>query len=908
MRHRDSGSRRRFAIFAALLLLGLAALLGGPAMPVRPASAQVAGTSDLNAIACATSTTCYAVGEQGFGTPNDVGIIVPITNGVAGAVETVPGTYQLLGIACSGAAVCFAVGVSSAVPETGVLMSITNGAGGSLQTVTGTGQLDAVACASTTMCYAVGYFSAACNGKICGAVVPIMNGSPGEAQPVAGAFFLDGIACPSNNTCLAVGWADASSFTFNGVVVPVTNGTPGPIQTASGTTGPDGVACSSSSACFAVGNTTNSNDAACPSGSTSCGVLVPVTNGALGSSQIIPGTQELFGATCSSGATCYAAGLGSSNGGTSGFAASLPITNGIPDLALTEEPAGGQLNGVACPTSSVCLALGTVGKHGGGFLTQLPSFIATGIQPVTGTFTLNAIACASGSTCYAVGTNGSAGLVVPVTSGSVGSVQTVSSALKLTGITCASSSACFAVGLTISTNCADSFGSCGAVVPITNGTAGTALPVAGTDLLTAIACADSTHCVAVGNASTENVAACTGASRQCGVVVPITNGAAGSVQRLNDVPLNGIACSGTTTCDAVGFLASRATTCSPNAGECGAIVPITSGTAGAVQMDTSVERFDGIACTDSTTCYAVGVSQADCGNSGGQCGVVVPLVSGSAGSAQTVLGTSELFGLACPRSSTCYTAGWDLTGGGGNIDGAVVPIISGTAGADEGVTVADQFAGIACTDSTTCYAAGKSNASPYGGAVVTLTTEIIGPPAVMSVDPVSGASSGGTAVAISGTGFTGATAVQFGGTAAETFTVISNSQISATSPALVSGMACVSGGPAPTTPCAADVSVATAAGASAAGPADQFSYASCKLGDANCNGVVDATDALCVLRLVAQLPGTGACPKPLKGNPDVNNDLADDGPAGADATDALCILRGVAHLPATSACPQIPAP
>jgi hypothetical protein len=78
----------------------------------------------------------------------------------------------------------------------------------------------------------------------------------------------------------------------------------------------------------------------------------------------------------------------------------------------------------------------------------------------------------------------------------------------------------------------------------------------------------------------------------------------------------------------------------------------------------------------------------------------------------------------------------------------------------------------------------------------------------------------------------------------------------------------------------------------------------CKTGDVNCNGTVDATDALRVLRLVASLPSTGACPVPAP-NP---AKIATDGNPNLDATDALCILRGVAHLPMTNACPQISAP
>ncbi|MGW9075701.1 IPT/TIG domain-containing protein [Streptomyces kronopolitis] len=56
------------------------------------------------------------------------------------------------------------------------------------------------------------------------------------------------------------------------------------------------------------------------------------------------------------------------------------------------------------------------------------------------------------------------------------------------------------------------------------------------------------------------------------------------------------------------------------------------------------------------------------------------------------------------------------------------------------------------------------------------------PPAVLSVSPTSGATGGGTVVTVNGTGFTGATAVRFGATQGTTVTVVSDTQITVTSP------------------------------------------------------------------------------------------------------------------------------
>jgi hypothetical protein len=83
-------------------------------------------------------------------------------------------------------------------------------------------------------------------------------------------------------------------------------------------------------------------------------------------------------------------------------------------------------------------------------------------------------------------------------------------------------------------------------------------------------------------------------------------------------------------------------------------------------------------------------------------------------------------------------------------------------------------------------------------------------PAVTKVEPDAGPLAGGTEVTITGTEFTHATAVEFGGVAATGFTVESATKIKATAPAQGPG--------------AVDVIVTNVAGSSAAVPADEFTY------------------------------------------------------------------------------------
>ncbi|MEU7519813.1 IPT/TIG domain-containing protein [Kitasatospora aureofaciens] len=65
---------------------------------------------------------------------------------------------------------------------------------------------------------------------------------------------------------------------------------------------------------------------------------------------------------------------------------------------------------------------------------------------------------------------------------------------------------------------------------------------------------------------------------------------------------------------------------------------------------------------------------------------------------------------------------------------------------------------------------------------VTYTYSTTSGPTLASVAPSSGPAAGGTTVTLTGTGFTGATAVLFGTTAAASFTVVSGTQITATTP------------------------------------------------------------------------------------------------------------------------------
>jgi hypothetical protein len=104
---------------------------------------------------------------------------------------------------------------------------------------------------------------------------------------------------------------------------------------------------------------------------------------------------------------------------------------------------------------------------------------------------------------------------------------------------------------------------------------------------------------------------------------------------------------------------------------------------------------------------------------------------------------------------------------------------------------------------------GDLYAATHGRGVWTLSIAAPPAPTVTGVSPASGPAAGGTAVTITGTNLTGATAVDFGAAAGSSVTVNSATQITATSP---TGSGTV------------DVTVITPGGSSATSAADQFTY------------------------------------------------------------------------------------
>jgi hypothetical protein len=168
--------------------------------------------------------------------------------------------------------------------------------------------------------------------------------------------------------------------------------------------------------------------------------------------------------------------------------------------------------------------------------------------------------------------------------------------------------------------------------------------------------------------------------------------------------------------------------------------------------------------------------------------------------AVTSLGTSS--GSAAGGTSVTIT-GTGFTGASGVMFGSVAAA-SFTINSDTSITAISPSQAARTLDVTVLSPTGTS--ATGSGDQFTYTNAAV--PTVTSLSLTSGGSGGGTVVTVTGTGFTGATAVNFGSVSAG-FTVLSDSVLVATAPPQAATI---------------DLTVATPSGTSATGSADHFTY------------------------------------------------------------------------------------
>ncbi|HEX4793731.1 MAG TPA: IPT/TIG domain-containing protein, partial [Humisphaera sp.] len=173
--------------------------------------------------------------------------------------------------------------------------------------------------------------------------------------------------------------------------------------------------------------------------------------------------------------------------------------------------------------------------------------------------------------------------------------------------------------------------------------------------------------------------------------------------------------------------------------------------------------------------------------------------------------SSPIIGSVSPTSGGT-PGGTTVTINGVNLTGTTAVSFGGTPGtnitnvSDSQITVTAPSHAAAQVDVLVTNGSGSSSATAFDKYTFTNVA-----PTVTNVSPTSGPDSGGTPVTITGTSFSSATGVTFGGVAATSFTINSDTSISAVAPAGTNGST-------------VDVVVTNGIGPSAAVPADHFSY------------------------------------------------------------------------------------
>ena len=214
-----------------------------------------------------------------------------------------------------------------------------------------------VACASASQCIGVGVVVSSVDSGAAASLDPVSGDlSAGESvQLISSSGLLNAVSCPYSAVCLAVG---ENRDETEGVAVPLNPNTATvlsgqDLQTISGII-MSGVACASSTQCLAVGRDSSGS-----------GVVVALdpTTGTITSGQsvqTIPGTGGvgLEGVACPSADLCVAVGENSER--SAGAAVPLnPATGAIlKGQSVQSVTHKGVLTGVACPSSTLCLAVG----------------------------------------------------------------------------------------------------------------------------------------------------------------------------------------------------------------------------------------------------------------------------------------------------------------------------------------------------------------------------------------------------------------------------------------------------------------------------------------------------------------------------------------------------------------------
>ena len=628
--------------------------------------------SALNGVSCPSVSACTGVGQ--FVVKSGAQLtLAERWNGRDWTIEPIPDpagspSSTLFAVACPAADTCTAVGASNSK----LLVERRSGARWRIQPApvppgAQFSELIAVTCTTATSCIAVGDYVNSSGADV--TLAERWNGSKWAIQPTpnpSGAQFftvLSGISCTARHACEASGASDAGAFAerWNGArwslqAIPVPRG--GQFAQLFN------VSCAVSS-CEAVGGYAGSSGAFVPLGERWNGKAwhaQPAANPARAS------TNFLNGVSCPSPSDCTAVGQG--NGDGTPFSLGERWRNGRWHLQAVPSPIGAaenQLNGIACPATDRCIAVGTAGPTRGVASAEALQWNGTRWRgqpmPTVSGASLNAVSCASPSACIAVGGsdsgvlaerwNGKKWTIVP----SPGPRGATSSGLGV--VSCLSPSFCMAAG-----SYSTSFSPDGPVKLLAerwNGKKWTIVPSpspggAVQSFFNGVSCTAPSACTATGEQHSASGVVHTLAERWDGAtwtVQPTPNPA-----QVQFASLGGVACTGPSACLAIGG-SDQGTLAERWDGTMWHIQPIPTPSGDGL--------LNGVSCPAPAACTAVGFTFT---SSGGM--ILAERWNGTAWHIQPtpLLPAAHDISLptvACPARATCTTVGGFEKDGPGSV-------------------------------------------------------------------------------------------------------------------------------------------------------------------------------------------------------------------------------------------------
>jgi len=582
---------------------------------------------------------------------------------------------QLVAVSCTSTTHCVAVGAYSPY-DVDTLVEVWDGQAWSLQSSPDVVPsyydiLNDVSCSSPTACTAVGYWE---TGPITFATLALRwDGVSWTIQstpnaPGAGETFLYGVSCGSSTTCTAVGFSEATYAGAETMFAAVWNGAAWTLEPPADPPGATSgslydASCSSATACMAAGYYYSSG-----------GDVVPLAEAWDGTSWAIlptppavPGTTAMVDrVTCGASAACIASGYWSDAAGDVEPLAEL--WNGTAwAIQSTPNPTGvvdSYFDAVSCSTLRACMGVGDSDTGTGGELTFAERW-SGGVWKLrlppnplgTTQDSLASLSCSSATDCMAVGsyeTSTGSFTLAEVLSGTTWTIQ-----------------------------------------PTPN------VPGTADDVLNSVVCSSPTGCIAVGSYEGASGTS-TLAEAWDGTVWTIlsTPNMSGSYENA----LNSVSCSSPTTCTAVGSYTSDSGSFALAESWDGALWTIQTA---ADAPGASSDVLDGVSCTSSTDCVAVGSSEGPSG--------LVALTETWDGSAWTVQAAADppgarsavLDGVSCSSPTACVAVG-SYTERSGTFtlaegwDGAVWTIQT-TVNIGRLATV---LASVSCSSPTACTAVG----------------------------------------------------------------------------------------------------------------------------------------------------------------------------------------------------------